>query len=522
LIDPCVRAGLRPIVCRAERTGVHIADGISRSSNGHTIGVFAPQGGPGIENSFPGVAQSFSDGTPILIISGPNHARRYTPPSFSAADNFAHVTVWACPIDEPARVWEIMRRAFYHLRNGKRGPVLLELVGDVASADCGEYDYQPVLVVRSVPDPRDVHAAAEVLLSARNPVIHAGAGILWAEATPALIRLAERLQVPVLTTNTGKSGFPEDHPLSLGAMVVSGPQAAFAFLAESDCLFAAGSSLTRTPWGPHVPLGKRIVHLTNNAGDIGKEFATEVAMLGDARLGLEALFEAIGDRRRPASDVVERVAALKASWRAEFAADFGSDEVPINHYRILRDLHSRIDPQRTIVTHEAGSPREQAVPFWPSVVPRDYLGWGKSTQLGAGLGMIMGAKIARPEMLCVNLMGDASIGMVGMDIETAVRCKLGILTLVFNNGVMYGEKNGLEAATAKYDVLALGGDYRAVAAGLGAWSARVDRAGAFLPVLDEALAVVATGRPALIEIMAKNETHFSRPPFAAAKEASRA
>jgi acetolactate synthase-1/2/3 large subunit len=514
LIDPCVEAGMRPIICRAERTGVHIADGISRASNGRSIGVFAPQGGPGIENAFPGVAQSFSDGTPILILCGPNHARSHTPPSFSAVDNFAHVTVWACPLDDPKRVFEIMRRAFHHLRNGKRGPVLVELIGDVANADCGAYDYRPASIVRSAPDPRDVDAAADLLLSAANPVIHAGQGILWAEATQSLVRLADLLQIPVLTTNTGKSGFPEDHPLALGAMVVAGPQAAFAFLAECDVLFAAGASLTRTPWGPQVPAGKRIVHLTTNAADIGKEFPADVALLGDAALGIDALIAAIGERRRPPSGVVERVAALKAAWRSAFAADFASDEVPINHYRILGELQARIDPQRTIVTHDAGSPREQAVPFWRSVVPRDYLGWGKSTMLGAGLGLIMGAKIAHPDKLCINLMGDASIGMVGMDIETAVRSKLGILTIVFNNGVMYGERVGLEHATAKYDALALGGDYRTVAAGLGAWSQRVERADEFRAVLDEALAVVATDRPALIEIMAKNETHLSRPPFA--------
>jgi hypothetical protein len=157
-----------------------------------------------------------------------------------------------------------------------------------------------------------VRAAADVLLSAqesghsRRRRHSVGRGDAGTRA-----KLAELLQIPVLTTNTGKSGFPEDHPLSLGAMVVSGPQAAFAFLAESDCLFAAGSSLTRTPWGPQVKPGKRVVHLTNDAGDISKEFATEVAMLGDAALGLEALIEAIGDRRRPKSDVVERVAALE-------------------------------------------------------------------------------------------------------------------------------------------------------------------------------------------------------------------
>jgi acetolactate synthase-1/2/3 large subunit len=506
---------MRPIICRQERTGVHIADGISRASNGTQIGVFAPQGGPGIENSFAGVAQSFSDGTPVLILSGPNHARSYTPPSFSAVENFARVTVWACPIDDPVRVWEIMRRAFHHLRNGKRGPVLLELVGDPLGTESGDYNYTPVKTVRSTPDTRDVQAAANVLLGAKNPVIHAGQGILWAEATPQLVRLAELLQIPVLTTNTGKSGFPEDHPLSLGAMVVSGSQGAFTFLKESDVLFAAGSSLTRTPWGPQVPAGKRIVHLTANAADINKEFPTDVAMLGDAALGLDALIAAIGDRRRPASDAAQRVATLKSSWLTEFATDFDSDAVPINHYRILRDLRKRVDPQKTILTHDAGSPREQAVPFWLSVTPRDYLGWGKSTMLGAGLGMIMGAKIAQPEKLCINLMGDASIGMTGMDIETAVRSKIGILTIVFNNGVMYGEKVGLEEATAKFDALALGGDYSAIASGLGAWSARVQTPDAFLPALDEALAVVETGKPALIEIMARNDTHFSRPPFAA-------
>jgi acetolactate synthase-1/2/3 large subunit len=515
MIDPCVNAGMRPIICRQERTGVHIADGISRASNGNQIGVFAPQGGPGIENSFAGVAQSFSDATPVLIIVGPNHARRNTPPSFSAVDNFAHITAWSSLIgDEPSRVYEIMRRAFHHLRNGKRGPVLLELAGDV-NADCGEYDYWPVAAVRSAPDPRDVNGMADVLLAAENPVIHAGQGILWAEASPQLVQLAELLQIPVLTTNTGKSAFPEDHPLALGAMVVSGSKGAFTFLKECDVLFAAGSSLTKTPWGPQVPNGKRIVQLTSHAGDINKEFRTEVAMLGDAALGLEALICAIGSRRRPASDIVQRMATLNTSWRNAFAEDFASDAVPINHYRILRDLHARIDPKNTIVTHDAGSPREQAVPFWPSVTPRDYLGWGKSTMLGAGLGMIIGAKAAQPGKLCINLMGDASFGMTGMDIETAVRAKLPILTIVFNNGVMYGEKVGLEAATAKFDALALGGDYRAVASGLGAWSTRVETAGAFLPALDDALEIMKTGKPALIEIMAKSETHFSRPPFAA-------
>jgi thiamine pyrophosphate-dependent acetolactate synthase large subunit-like protein len=511
LIDACAEAGIPPVICRQERIGVHIADGISRSTNGKRIGVFAPQGGPGIENAFAGVAQSFSDNTPILVLPGASAtSRSHTPPAFSAVDNFAHVTKWACELDDPRRIWEVMRRAFHALRTGKSGPVLVELIGRVVTADCGEYAYEPVRPLRMGADPAAVRNVADLLLTAERPVIHAGQGILYADARAELIELAELLEVPVLTTNTGKSAFPENHPLGLGAMVISAPKAAFRFLKTADLIFGAGTSFSRTTWGPQIPPGKRIVHLTNCAADIYKEHPVEAAILGDAKLALRALIDAVGTRRRPSGAVAAEVAELKASWRAEWANEFAADEVPINQYRILGDLHALIDPAQTIATHEAGSPREQMVPFWESTVERDYLGWGKSTMLGAGLGMIMGAKIAHPEKLCINVMGDASIGMVGMDLETAVRHRLGIMTIVFNNGMMAGEREGMEKATERYHALDLGGNYSAVASALGTWSRRVERPGDFAAVAREAIAVTQTGRPVLIEVMAKQCERFSR------------
>jgi thiamine pyrophosphate-dependent acetolactate synthase large subunit-like protein len=510
LIDPCVEAGLKPIICRQERVGVHIADGISRSTDGRRIGVFAAQGGPGIENSFAGAAQSFSDSTPVLLLPGAaSTARSHTPPAFSAVDNYAHVTKWGCELDDPRRVWEVMRRAFHALRTGKSGPVIVELIGRVHAAECGDSAYAPVKPARMGADPVAVRAAAELLLSAECPIVHAGQGVLYAQARAELIELADLLQIPVLTTNTGKSAFPEEHPLALGAMVVSAPKAAFHFLAKADLIFGVGSSFSRTNWGPQIPAGKRILHLTNCAEDINKEHPTEAAILADAKLALRALIEEIGARRRR-TGVAEEVAALKASWRAEWAPEFASSEVPVNQYRILGDLHGLIDPARTIVTHEAGSPREQMVPFWESSAPRDYLGWGKSTQLGAGLGMIMGAKLANPEKLCINVMGDASIGMVGMDLETAVRHRIGIMTIVFNNGMMASEREGMEKATERYNALDLGGNYSEVARALGTWSQRIDRAEAFLPLAREAIEITRTGRPALIEVMAKQCERYSR------------
>ena len=137
--------------------------------------------------------------------------------------------------------------------------------------------------------------------------------------------------------------------------------------------------------------------------------------------------------------------------------------MPINQYRIVHDLMQTVDRENTIVTHDSGSPREQMVHVLEMPCAARLLGWGKSTQLGDGLGMIMGAKIANPDKLCINMMGDASIGMVGMDIETAVRNRIGILTVVFNNGIMAGERNGMEAAMQRYNAADLGGNYSEVA-----------------------------------------------------------
>lgn len=512
IIDRCAELGIRPIICRQERVGVGIADGISRSTNGAKIGVFAPQGGPGIENSFSGVSQSFSDNIPLLVLPGPAPmGRSHTAPTFSAVDNFANITKWGCELDDPARVWELMRRAFSQLRTGKSGPVIIEMTGAITEAECGEYAYSPSKAVRSAPDPVDIRAAADVLLAAKRPVIHAGQGILFANATQELVRVAELLGAPVLTTNPGKSAFPEDHPLSLGAMVISAPKAAFHFLKEADCVFGAGTSLTRTVWGPQIPAGKTIVHLTNSATDLNKEFFTDAAILADAKLALQALADEIASRKvQRSSQIVAEVQTVRQAWEAEWAPELQSSEAPINQYRIIADLQTLLAGKKSIVTHEAGSPREQMVTFWKSRAPRDYLGWGKSTSLGAGLGMIMGAKLANPEAVCVNFMGDASIGMVGMDIETAVRNRIGILTIVFNNGVMAGERRGMEFATENYNALDLGGDYRQVAAGLGAWSKRVERPEDFISIATEALDVMNGGRPALIEIMAKQCDHFSR------------
>jgi acetolactate synthase-1/2/3 large subunit len=511
LIDPCAELGIRPYICRQERVGVGMADGISRSTNGRRTGVFLMQGGAGIENAFPGVAQVYGDNVPVLLLPTGPVGVNHTPPHFQALKNFGNITKWLADVDKPARVAGLMRRAFHHLRSGKPGPVMIELPNETLEADIGgALDYAPVKPVRSGPDPADVKAVAELLLKASCPVIHAGQGVMYAEASAELVKLAELLQIPVMTTNTGKSAFPENHPLSLGASTGSAPKAVFHFLKKADLVVGIGASFTINPWTPKIPPGKKIVHITNDPGDINKERGNVAAILGDAKLVLQALIDEIGAKKRADSRVAAEIKAVRDEWLAEWMPELTSSENPINQFRIVHDLMKNVDLDNTIVTHEAGSPREQLVTFWEARAPRSYLGWGKSTQLGHGLGLIMGAKIANPGKLCINFMGDASIGMVGMDIETAVRNRLGILTIVFNNGIMAGEIASMPLATEKYGASNLGGNYSEVARGLGAWSRRIQKADDFVPALKAALEAVQSGTPALIECLSKQNHKLSR------------
>lgn len=521
LIEACAALDIRPILCRQERVGVGMADGYTRIKRGKRNGVFAAQAGPGIENAFPGIAQAYSENVPLLVIpAGLPLARQYVRPTFRAADVYRPVTKWSALAHAVEELPELMRRAYHAMRSGKGGPVLIEIPAEVWEADYrGELDYAPVPVQRSAPDPDAVKAAVKMLLAAKSPLLWAGQGVLYAEASNRLATLAELIPAPVVTTNPGKSAIPESHPLALGASTRSRPKMFTEFMAKADLILAIGSSLTRTPFGPGVPPGKAIIHSTNDAGDISKEYRTAHALIGDAALVLDALIAETGRQKRGGggnalATLKEEVAAAKTAWLTEWSKQLDSDETPINQYRVIRDLMRTVDRDNVIITHDSGSPREQLLPFWETTAPGSYMGWGKSTQLGYGLGIIMGAKLAAPDKLCVNIMGDAAIGMTGMDIETAARNRIAILTVVFNNGVMAAERDVLGLSTKKYGALTVGGNYAKVAEGLNVAATRVEKPGDIVPAIRDAVAVTQSGAPFLLEIMAKEGYDFSRYPLA--------
>ena len=278
----------------------------------------------------------------------------------------------------------MMRRAFSHLRTGRPGPVLLEVPGDVSAEEVDEATLgsPAVVAVRSAGDPHDVAEAAAALLSAKRPVIHAGQGILYAEASEDLRELSELLQAPVMTTLTGKSAFPEDHPLALGTGSNTTTGMVHHFLQKADLVFGIGCSFTQTTFGVTIPPGKVMVHSTNDPADVNKDYRIDVAVVGDAKLVLRQVIDEV---KRQAGAGVPRedptpareIAAVKAEWLQGWMPRLTSDDTPINPYRVVWDLMHTIDRRNSIVTHDSGSPRDQTIPFYEALTPRSYLGWGK-------------------------------------------------------------------------------------------------------------------------------------------------
>jgi acetolactate synthase I/II/III large subunit len=516
IIDAAAAAGIRPVLCRQERVGVGIADGFTRTANGRRIGVFAMQYGPGAENAFAGVATAYSDSVPMLLLPlGHQRDRAQVFPLFSSSRTYASVTKSVETLNLPEQVSEVMRRAFTLLKMGRPGPVMVEIPADVAVADVGDaaLGYRPVKATCSPGNPRDVEAAARALVEARRPVIHAGQGVLYAEASDDLVELAELLQAPVMTTLEGKSAFPEDHPLSLGTggPTMSGPVRHF--LLNADCVLGIGCSFTRHGMATNIPPGKTIIHATSDERDLNKSYATEHPILGDAKLVLRQFIDAVKDLRgaRRAGDgaAASEVRQVRDAWLAEWMPRLTSDEVPITPYRVIWDFVNAIDARDAIVTHDSGSPRDQLVPFYRATAPRSYMGWGKSHALGTGLGLITGAKLAAPDKFCVNFMGDAAFGMTGLDFETAVRCGIPITTIVLNNSSMAIETQHLVVSHERYRTRDIGGNYADLGRAMGGQAERVEKPADIVPALERARKANQEGRAVLLEFITSEETAFS-------------
>ena len=520
LIEAVAKEGIRPIMFRQERGGIMAADGFSRVKAGKGFGVFACQGGPGAENAYGAIAQAWADSVPILFIpDGVSLMSVDVKPSFWASRNYDRITKWSESINSPDRIVPLMRRAVHAVKNGRPGPVLLEMHRDNMTDEILNInDYHSPESSKVSPTDDSIEKATELIMNSKNPIIWAGQGVLYAEATKELKELSDILGLPVVTTMPGKSAFDERNPLSLGSANRTAPKPVWKWLGDSDTIFAIGSSLTITNYGITIPSGKKIIHSTNNYEDINKDYNVEIPLLGDAKLVLQMMIECINsnhklskieEKRRTNKELIKE---CKDEWYSEWNPLLNSNMNPINPYRLINEINNNIDHENSIITHDAGHPRDQIMPFLTATIPCSYLGWGKSTHLGYGIPLMIGAKMAEPGKFCMNFMGDGAFGMSGLDIETAARSGNPITTVVMNNQTMGGYSSNYPQSIEKFETIKMTGSYAKIAEGMGAIGINVDNPDEIKDAILEARKLNGEGKSVLLDVKTQQELKMSQYP----------
>ena len=517
---PALRASetIKVFLARHERQGVEIADGYARATG--KVGVALCGTGPGATNTLTGIAGAFADNIPVLLLMGQHplgnmgkEIQQEVPSSI-----FDSFVKWKGTMSKVEDIPGVMRRAFTALRSGSPGPVVLEMPLDVLSSEAADsvLNYEPVGPgLKAAADQRDIEMAADILVNASFPILNVGGGVLAAEAWDEARELAELLSMPVASTLVGKGAFPEDHPLSLGGGVY--PRSKYAsgqalhINRKADAVLAVGNSfrMPNATDGRPIPDGVKLIHINADPEDLNKIYPADVPILADAKLALRSLIDAVRDRLGPGKggvkeEVVSEIQQAKAKWLGEWQSIFTDPSVPTNGYRVVHDLMQVVDLDRTIALHDAGGSRGYLSPFWPATKPRNYIGMGGMAAMGWSMGAAVGVKLGRPDHLVFHVLGDASYGMVGMEVETAVRMGLPTLTVVLNNGGTGGGLMAMDRPNAAPPTFAeLSGNFSLVAQGLGAYSERVVQPEDIIPAFRRAIQATESGQAALVEVMIK-------------------
>lgn len=502
--------GIDNLMMRDERYAVAVADGYSRVSNGKRFGVCSVMGSlnaAGTQMAYGALAQAYEDGTPLLCLTEGVPLNSKGQERFEIGEAFKSVTKWVGYINQADRVPEFMRRAYTYLKTGRPGPVLLQLARGVEEYDYEGVPYRGVDGWRSAGDPKDVKRAVKALLGAEKPIIWAGQGVFYADACKELLRFAEMVKIPVLTTLKGKSCFPEDHQLSLG---VRGEPAEH-FLRSADLILTIGVGFNPSHFMHTIPDvdEKSIIQCTIDPMDINRNCWIDLAILGDAKVVLEQLTKEIEEQERKGSAkaLIKEIEAAKERKAKKYEPLMRSEETPINPYRVYGDLMEALDMENSFVTHESGNTRDQLSTVYPARIPHGFLGWGNVTTLGFGLGASIGAKLAYPDRQVICVSGDAGVGYQMGNYEALVRNDIGITIIHINNDGFGGYGPGFwgkghtpytsEVTSHKVQSSA------EVAEGLGIDAERIEDPDEIIPALKRSLTKNDSGSPNLIEIICK-------------------
>ncbi|MGZ8465538.1 MAG: thiamine pyrophosphate-binding protein [Candidatus Binatia bacterium] len=501
--------GMRHILARDERSAAYMADGYARVSG--KVGVCEGPSGGGVTYILPGLAEANESSVPLLGINSDisvGARGHYTLTELDQGALMRPVTKWNTVVDGAEDLPRAFRQAFKQITTARPGAAHIALPFDVQnglvarSEVYGDASFGSCPAQRIAPAPNSVEAAARLLTQARNPVFICGGGVLISQAEPELVELAERLSAPVATTISGKCSIDEQHPLAVGVVGSNGgtPETR-AIVDQADLIVFIGcraGSVTTERWRHPVPGKTKVIHIDVDPKVPGVNYPTDAALVGDAKLGLKMLNEALAATRRPLD--AARVEAAKEQKFAKFQALAESNETPIKPERVVAELTRALEPD-AIVVADAGTP----CPYFSAYFPvrgkgRKFISNRAHGALGYSMAAAMGAHFAQPKVKTISVMGDGSFGFTCGELETAARYRLPVTFIVIANAsygwIKAGQRSGYGQRYFAVDFAVT--DHAAVAAAFGVKSWRVTEPSELAKALKEAL---AHDGPSLVDIV---------------------
>ena len=508
---------IKHYTARHEEGAVHAADGYYRASGKMALAVCTS--GPAATNFVTGLYTAQIDSIPLIAITGQNVRAQLGKESFQCVDIAQIATPvvkksWC--ITEPNQVPGIIRKAFQIAREGRPGPVLIDLPLDVQQA---EVSYDPLVdhslpIYKPSPELKAIEKAIKMLLSAKKPVILTGGGVTLADATEELKEFGEYLQIPILTTYMGKGSIPPTHPLYGGQVGIqcNTPAGNKIFL-ESDLVLGIGCRFSDRHTGDLTVYtkGRKFIHIDIEPTQIGKIIPTELGIVSDAKLALQALIDTAKDivPKREPSDWVKNIPKI----RKELARKMDFNNIPIKPQRVFKESNEFFT-EDTIFTTGCGLVQIWSGQFQEISKPRHYLPSGGAGTLGYEVPAAIGAKIAKPENTVVAIVGDGGLLFMGEELTIACQYKMPIIVIVVNNGYLslirqnqkygYGYEYGVDLWYDGHMV-----DFVKYAEAFGAYAERVEKPEDIRPAFERA---VNAGRPSLIDIIVERHTDCSMGP----------
>jgi tartronate-semialdehyde synthase len=517
LYDALRDSSIRHLTVRHEEGGTHAADGYSRATG--RIGVCVGTSGPAGTNMVTGLYTAMADSVPILTITGQVPLAQLDREGFQAVDIaeiVRPVVKKSYLVSQPDQLPWVFREAFRIMREGRPGPVHIDLPIDVQLATIN-YDADadaPLAVVRTAPNPLAIERALDLLLEAERPLLMPGGGVIGADASAELVELAELLQIPVVPTLMGWGAIPNDHPLYVGlAGIQTQTRAGNEALLESDLVLAVGARFADRHTGDLTVYrgDRRFIHIDVEPTQIGRVFGPDLGIVSDAKLALEALVE--GARQRVGlGRNGNGWAARVPHRRAALARKDDHDNVPIKPQRVFREVNAFFDADTVFVT-AIGLYQIFSGQFQEVYKPRHYLICGQAGPLGWEVSACTGAKLGLPEQSVVGVVGDYSFQFLMEEVAVACQYEVPFVIVMLNNAYL----GLIRQAELKYDMnyavnidfdASYGMDHVKVMEGMGAFGRRVEHPDEIRAALEWAVETAeAHRRPVLVEIITERETN---------------